>query len=377
MITEPTQPSKGLRRAAARAGGAPESREARVQLFHAVGRPFELRPVPLPDRLEHDEVLVAISLATVCGSDLHTVDGRRGAPTPCVLGHEAVGTVVDSARVGILPGQRITWSVADSCGRCAACTDDGLPQKCASLFKYGHGPLASGTGLNGAYASHIVLRRGTAVFEVPDVISDAVAAPANCALATIVNVLADLPKSCRTVLVQGAGLLGLYACAMLNRRGVENVFCCDVNEHRLGLVSAFGGVPLNSAPENWPASVKRLRKVAGGGVDCVIEVAGSAEAVPQGVEVLRPGGHYIWAGMVHPETPLAITGEQVVRKCLQIRGVHNYTPRDLAAAVRFLQETHRQFPYEQLVSPPVPLEQLDAALALARSREWLRVAVRP
>src|SRR5690606_27174870 len=105
-----------------------------VQLFHGPGHPFEGRRLPLPASLAHGEVLVEISLATICGSDLHTFEGRRGAPTPCVLGHEAVGRVIASARVGVLPGQRVTWSLADSCGHCPACTDYRLPQKCGSLF---------------------------------------------------------------------------------------------------------------------------------------------------------------------------------------------------------------------------------------------------
>ena len=350
---------------------------AHVQLFHGPGKAFESREVMLPDALGAGEVLVEITLATICGSDLHTIEGRRSAPTPCVLGHEAVGIVVASARAGVMPGQRVTWTLADSCGACPACTDFRLPQKCTSLFKYGHAALASGSGLNGGYASHIVLRGGTAIFDVPDTLSDAVVAPANCALATIVNVLAELPQPCRTALVQGGGLLGVYACAMLRRRGVEKVFCCDLSEHRLALIPEFGGVPLRADPINWPAAVKRLREASPEGVDLVIEVAGSAEAVPQGVSVLRPGGSYVWAGMVHPETALALTGEDVVKKCLHIRGVHNYAPADLATALQFLAETRGDFPYEKLVSPPLPLDQLDAAMALSQRREWLRVAVKP
>lgn len=352
-------------------------RLARIQLFHGPGQPFELRRVRLPEALGSGEVLVEITLATICGSDLHTIEGRRRAPTPCVLGHEAVGRVVASARVGVMPGQRVTWSLADSCGTCPACADYRLPQKCESLFKYGHAALANGSGLNGGYASHLVLRRGTAIFEVPDELSDALVAPANCALATIVNVLADPPKPCRTALVQGGGLLGIYACALLSRRGVENVFCTDVSEQRLGLIPEFGGIPLHADPAHWPAAERRLANVGGGGVDLVVEVAGSAQVVPAGVRVLRPGGHYIWAGMVHPETNLTLTGEEVVRKCLRIRGVHNYAPADLQAALQFLRETYRRFPYEKLVSPALPLEQLEEAIVLSQRREWLRVAVRP
>ena len=350
---------------------------ARVQLFHGPGRPFELRCIPLPETLGPGEVLVEITLATICGSDLHTIEGRRTAPTPCVLGHEAVGRVVASARAGVMPGRRVTWSLADSCGSCPACTEYRLPQKCVSLFKYGHAALASGSGLNGGYASHIVVRPGTAIFDVSDTLSDAVVAPANCALATIVNVLAELPQPCRTALVQGGGMLGVYACAILRRRGVEKVFCCDVSQQRLTLLPLFGGIPLRSDPKNWPESVARLRDSSGGGVDLIIEVAGAANAVSQGMAVLRPGGMYVWAGMVHPDTALTLTGEDVVKKCVRIRGVHNYAPTDLATALGFLAETRDEFPYERLVSPPLPLEQLEQAMALSARREWLRVAVKP
>jgi putative phosphonate catabolism associated alcohol dehydrogenase len=350
---------------------------ARVQLFHGPGRPFELRDVSLPESLPAGEVLVEISLATICGSDLHTIEGRRSAPTPCVLGHEAVGRVVASARAGVMPGQRVTWTLADSCGCCPACVDYRLPQKCDALFKYGHTALNSGSGLNGGYASHIVLRRGTAILEVPEGLSDAEVAPANCALATIMNVLAELPRPCRSVLVQGGGLLGVYACAVLRKRGVENIHCSDISEQRLALIGEFGGTPLSADARQWPAAANQLRGPNGGAVDLVVEVTGSASAIPQGMQVLRPGGMYVWAGMVHPETALALTGEEVVKTCLQIRGVHNYAPADLASALQFLAETRHEFPYEKLVSPPLRLDQLDEAMALAQRREWLRVAVRP
>ncbi len=337
---------------------------ARVQLFQGPGEAFRSAEVALPDELGPGEVLVEISLATICGSDLHTVDGRRSAPVPCVLGHEAVGRVVHSAREGLDTGERVTWTLADSCGHCAPCTRWDLPQKCERLFKYGHAALADGSGLNGCYASHIVLRPGTFVLPVPGSLPDAVVAPANCALATIVNALESLPDPCDRVLVQGGGLLGVYACAWLRHLGVAEVHCTDLSPQRLELAAEFGGISLSPGSE-------------ASGFDLVLEVAGSAAVVPEGVRALRPGGHYVWAGMVHPETRLELTGEAVLRKCLTLRGVHNYAPRHLATALGFLAEQHTQRPFEKLTSPPFPLERLDEAFALTRARQWPRVAVKP
>lgn len=337
---------------------------ARLQVFQGPGEPFLMSTAALPRTLQPGEVLVRISLATICGSDLHTVDGRRSAPTPCVLGHEAVGYVVASARPGVPPGQRVTWTLADSCGHCSPCTDWHLPQKCDHLFKYGHAALHDGHGLNGCYASHILLRPGTSIFAVPDHLPDAVAAPANCALATIVNALEILPDPCSRAFVQGGGLLGIYACAWLRHLGVREVFCTDLCPQRLALVTEFGGIPLT---DGMPVSP----------VDLVVEVTGNAAVIPDGIQALRPGGHYVWAGMVHPDTKLDLTGEAVLRKCLTLRGVHNYAPHHLAAGLAFLAKNHRRLPFGKLTSPPLPLDQLNEAIALTRTRQWQRVAVQP
>jgi putative phosphonate catabolism associated alcohol dehydrogenase len=341
-----------------------------IAVFHGAGQPFEFVERSVEFSLGSGQCLVEILVATVCGSDLHTVDGRRREPVPCVLGHEGVGRVVAVGRdrdAG-LAGRRVTWTLADSCGICRACRDWGLPQKCERLFKYGHAPLNEGTGFNGTYASHVVLRAGTAVFPLPDEITDEMAAPANCALATMVASTEPLGSGGQTAVIQGAGLLGLFGCSLLREKGWRRVVVVDTNPARLELAAAFGGEPaLNSARNH----------VAGGGVDAVIEATGRPEVIAEGIELLRPGGHYQLVGLVHPDSRLEVTGEIIIRKCLTIQGMHNYAPRHLGAAVEFLKNRGRRLPWERLVSPPFPLESLEAALTLARSGRWPRVAIQP
>jgi len=93
--------------------------------------------------------------------------------------------------------------------------------------------------------------------------------------------------------------------------------------------------------------------------------------------LLRPGGHYALIGMVHPNTALELTGEAIVRRCLTIRGYHNYAPRHLEQAVKFLREHRDAHPWKRLVSPSFPLKRLDEAFAAARSQRWARVSVQP
>ena len=360
-----------------RAGGptgdlrfSPNVNSVRLAVFSGSDQLIQVIERPLPTTLREGETLVEILLATICGSDLHTRDGRRKEPVPSVLGHEAVGRIVASGPGGthLMPGDRVTWTSAASCGVCAPCHDWRLPQKCMELFKYGHSPLDDGSGLNGCYASHVLLRRGTSIFRVSDRLSDSVVAPVNCALATMVCATEVLPTPCRTAVVQGAGLLGLYGCALLRSKGVSRVLVVDTEATRLARVVAFGGEPVLASLRGF---------IPTGQVDAVFEVAGTSSVVPEGVESLRPGGSYTFIGMVLPGTPLALTGEAIIRKCLTIRGVHNYAPRHLESAVRFLEENLDLYPWSDLVSPPRPLADIETAFDETRRRTWPRVAVRP
>lgn len=335
---------------------------ALTAIFDGARVPFRFAEVPLPKSLGSGELLVEMLLATICGSDLHTHAGRRLAPTPCVLGHEGVGRVIGTgAGRERWIGKRVTWSSSDACGRCPACTQWGLPQKCERVFKYGHASLLDRGGLSGTYSTHILLRSGTHLVEVPEDVPDAVASAANCSLATMVNVTEHLPSPCHVVVVQGAGLLGLHGCALLKERGVERVILVDTSECRLAKVPEFGGEALPCAA------------VPTGCADVVIEVAGVPSLVKEGMRMLRPGGHYFFVGMVHPDSGLQLTGEELIRGCVTVRGFHNYAPMHLERAVAFLSRS--KLPWAGLVSAALPLGRLEESFALSATRRWARVSV--
>lgn len=162
---------------------------------------FSVGSEPIPEPAP-GEVVVRVELATICGSDLHTIAGDRPTPLPTVLGHEAVGvvtavggTVVASDGQPVRPGQRITWTIGMSCGSCRRCLR-GVPQKCESVRKYGHEAMTDTWRLNGALATHCHLIAGTGLVRVPDELPATVAAPANCATATIVAAARTSSSSC-------------------------------------------------------------------------------------------------------------------------------------------------------------------------------------
>ncbi|WP_328867948.1 zinc-binding dehydrogenase [Streptomyces sp. NBC_00304] len=346
--------------------------DARYARWDGVDRPFTLVTTTTPASPGEGEVLVRIDLATVCGSDLHTVNGRRASPVPALLGHEQVGTVlavgpgapscVDGTPV--VPGRRVVWSVTASCGTCPRCLR-GHPQKCRELRKYGHEPLDEQAPLLGGFATHCVLLPGTAIVAVPEGLPDAVAAPASCATATVAAAISAAgPLEGREVLVTGAGMLGLTAVSMAALGGAR-VTAVDPSPARRARAGEFGATRVLDVGE------------PPGRADIALELSGSTDAVRLCLSVLDIGGTAVLAGSVSPADAVPIDPEWLVRGLRTVTGVHNYRPADLDAAVAFLAARHAAHPFAELVEGAHSLGELDTAVRAARGADAPRQAVLP
>jgi len=348
---------------------------ATAAIFHTPERPLELTRVPLP-QLHDGEALVAVDCCTLCGSDLHSISGARSVPAPTILGHEIVGHVVDArGDVSDVTGQpvdvgdRISWSIAASCGGCFFC-NNGPRQKCEQLFKYGHQQITNDHPLSGGLATHCHLVAGTAIVKVPESLLDTVASPAGCATATVAAALRTA-GSCdgQTIVIHGAGMLGLTAAAMARSRGAAHVIVTDLDTNRILQAAAFGAT--------YPSLDGLSELTSGRGADIVLDMSGSPDAMESSLDILRIGGCLILVGAVFPARPLSMQADQLVRKMLRVEGVHNYEPADLQAAFDFLTETAGRYPFAELVSREFPLDQITEAVAYARESGAFRVAIRP
>ncbi|MFH0962733.1 MAG: zinc-binding dehydrogenase [Planctomycetota bacterium] len=351
-------------------------------VFEGVGKPLRIASFPLREP-PPGHILARVRLAALCGSDLHTVAGRRSEPIPLILGHEIVaevaalgaGVTKSSAGLPLDIADRITFSIMASCGRCPNCRR-AIPQKCESLFKYGHSPCTDDPPLSGGLAEYICLRPGTAVFHVPPHLPDRVVCPANCALATALNAIetAGITPEER-VWVQGAGLLGLYCTALLDDLRVAEIVVTDLDEERLKLASKFGAHhTLNVAAMSADQTVDALGRNR---FDCIVEASGNPSVVRPGVSTLALKGRYVIVGLVCPGSDFTIDGNTVARNYLTLTGIHNYAPAHLARALAFLERTSSRLPYENLVGEVLPLSKVADAFALARAKRNVRVAVRP
>lgn len=354
-------------------------------VFAGPETPLRLEPRPLPEP-GPGEVIVKIRMATICGSDLHTFSGRRAGHVPSVPGHEMTGEVERLHPSGardflgrpLHEGDRITWSMLWSCGACFYCWR-GLRAKCERLRKFGHDDARAGHGPFGGYARHCHLPAGTAIFKIPANVPDRVASPANCATATVAAAMRTAgPVEGRSVVVRGAGMLGLTACAIASSAGASSVIAIDLDQTRLRLAARFGAVVTVDA--SLPAGdIEQivLRTTERRGADLAFDFAGTAESCESLPALLRPGGHAVLAGSVFPSRPMALPAELLVRRMLKLSGVHNYEPSDLERALGFLSGDGCRFPFEELVDAVFPLERINEAIAHATTMRPPRVGLQP
>lgn len=362
-------------------------KSCRAAVFSGPGKPLRIQQFDLPRSIEPGAAVCRIRLSTICGSDLHTISGKRTEPTPIILGHEIIGDIValgdgleaDGFGQKLSVGDRVSWSIMASCTACFYCRMD-LPQKCVHLHKYGHTACNEHPGLTGGYAEYIYLFPGTAIFRIPDPVTDEIATPANCALSTAMNAIETIGfERGETVLVQGAGSMGLNLVAVLAEAGARRITVTDVNPKRLELASRFGAdICIDIAASGDEEVLTQIRDQTGGyGVDVAFEACGASVAVAQAVEALRIGGRYLIAGLVSPGSDLGIEGNQVTRKCLTIKGIHNYRPEHLGQALRFLEQHCARLPYPELVGSVFPLAEINDAVRVASAGKHIRVAVKP
>lgn len=240
-------------------------------------------------------------------------------------------------------------------------------------MKYGHEVLAPRRELTGGLAEHCLLAPGSAIFRVPDRLPDETACPANCATATVAGAIEAAGELAdRSVLIMGCGMLGVTATAWARALGCSNVIACDLDADRCTLARSFGASDVVS-PEDLAACV--LERTAGHGVDAAIELTGSSDAFEAMDPLVRQGGTIVLVGATYPARSVLMNLEQIVRRCLTIRGLHNYAPHHLQAAMEFL-EGHPEFPFSSLVAAWEPLESLVEALQNGRARNGLRLGVR-
>ena len=363
------------------------SKTGRAAVYARPNAPFEVREYPLRD-VRVREVLVRVTMSTICRSDIHSYEGVRPNPCPGILGHEIIG-VIDQIGDGIECdlrgahleiGDRVTWTEFFADGPSHYRDVRDMPQKAPGLRKYGHDLADEAPHFLGGFADYCYILPGTGILKLPDEISDEEATPLNCGAATMVAVTeAAAIEVGDTVVVQGLGLLGQYGCALAKSRAAGRVIGLDAVPARLAMAKRFGAdVTFDVSTMDEDALVAAVRDASPQeGPDVVLEVCGLASVVPAGVKMLRVGGRYVLAGQVSPGSRFTLDGNDLITKWITLKGIHNYHPRHLVQALDFVMANRDRYPFKAIVDSRFGLDQLDEAFHKAANHAVMRAAVVP
>lgn len=264
---------------------------------------YEEVPAPIPGP---EEFLVAVKACGICGSDVHGMDGSTGRRRPpLIMGHEAAGEIV-SAGPGARnfgPGQRVTFDSTVYCGYCAYCRR-GQINLCDNRRVLG--VSCEDYRRHGAFADFVVVPQRI-VYGVPDQLPFEHAALVEPFAIALHAVRRSPPALNDTVVVVGAGMIGLALVQAVRHTGCGQLIVVDVADERLALAANLGAThTLNSGAQNPLQALQELTR--GQGADVAFEAVGLTPTVDLALRCLRKGGAVTLVGNVAPmiEFPLQI-----------------------------------------------------------------------
>lgn len=364
----------------------------RAAVFLAPGKPFEIREYKVPDP-QPGAMVIKIGIANICGSDLHAWHGRfqlstLGGKMPTVLGHEMTGSVValgpgltkDSDGRPLREGDRVVFTYFTSCGHCPGCLR-GLRVTCTEATMAMTELADAWPHFVGGFGDYYYVNPGAAVYCVPNGLPDEVVAGANCGLSQVIYGFkrANLQFD-ETVVIQGAGGLGLYATTVAKSFGARMVIVIDGVEKRLEIARRFGAdATINISMLTDPAArVKQVKALTDGrGADVVIELVGSADVMPEGIRMLAQMGRYITIGNINGGQTYQADPSRLVLSNKRVEGVSLYEPHILSIALKFLNAMRNRLPLDEMNATKFPLSDINTAFRKADRREVVRASVVP
>ncbi|MFF4039681.1 Zn-dependent alcohol dehydrogenase [Streptomyces sp. NPDC001816] len=314
------------------------------------------------------EVLVAISAAGLCHSDLSVVDGTIPFPVPVVLGHEGAG-VVEAVGAGVshvAPGDHVALSTLANCGTCPEC-DRGRPTMCRQAIGRPGRPFSRGDrpvyqfACNSAFAERTVVKAVQAV-RVPKDIPLSSAALIGCGVLTGVGAVLNRARVDRgdTVVVIGTGGIGLNVLQGARLAGALRIVAVDANPAKEAAARQFGAT-------DFLTSAEGVRDLLPTGADHVFECVGRVELIRQAIDLLDRHGQAVLLGMPRAtaEASFVVSSMFLDKAILGCRYGSSRPQRDIPLYA----ELYRQgrLLLDELVTATYPVEDFEKARADAEA----------
>lgn len=360
------------------------SRAAVLRQFKA---PLRIEEVPVPRDMEPDAALVKIEMCSICGTDVHLWQGSLSLKVnlPVIVGHEMVGRVIragkgvraDSVGTPLKVGDRVVYTHT-SCGGCHFCTTARKPTLCLNRRAYMYENIEQAPYLLGGFSEYGYILPQAGRLRVPDAVPDELASLSSCALRSVMNAFSQLGEidPTETVLIQGAGPLGLLATANARVRGAKKIIVIGSPAPRLEMARAFGAdvvIPVDgTTPEERMDTV--LGQTEGRGADISMEFTGVPAAFNEGLALTRKGGRYLVVGQLG-EGATAMQPSMIVKKNLHVIGSFSGDARSYSLALQFLEKHQHAFPFHKMISGRYKLADVNVALERMKNFEEIKPVI--
>ncbi|CAI7586116.1 unnamed protein product [Penicillium pancosmium] len=328
---------------------------------------LEFEDRPLPHLKDPNDVLIRVKFTGICGSDCGQI-GPFKLEQPMVLGHESSGIVeqVGSKVTTLKVGDRVTMEPGEPCRRCNKCKI-GKYNLCPAMA------FAATPPYDGTLARYYRLPEDFC-YKLPNSMSleqGALVEPLGVAVHLVRQ--ADISPG-TSVIVFGAGPVGLLCCAVAKVFGAEKVIAVDIQLSRLDFARKFEATS-TFLPEKVSASQNaermRIENGLGDGADIVIDASGAEASINTGIHVLHPGGTYVQGGMGRDEVNFPIT--LACTKELNIKGSFRYSSGDYQLAIQLI--STGKVKAEDLVTDIVQFGDAERAFEQAKAGTGLKFLI--
>lgn len=278
-------------------------------------RGANLESVAIPS-IGPNEVLVRVSAASICGTDLHIYGWDRWSASrikpPLTFGHEFCGIVerIGEEVTSVAPGDFVSAEMHVNCGHCHQCRV-GEAHICQNL-------RIIGIDQDGCFAEFVRIPAAN-IWKIDPAIPQHYAAILDPLGNAVHTVLAG-PIAGRTVLVTGCGPIGSMAITVAKACGSSVIFATEINTFRREMAKKMGADEvLNSAEGDIPAIIRAA--TGGTGVDVLLEMSGNPAAIQQGFHALRAGGRASLLGIPTKDVALDLVND-VIFKGTTVQGIY-------------------------------------------------------
>jgi len=331
------------------------------------GPGFTLEHIPVPS-IGPSDVLIRVKTVGLCGTDQHIFAwdhwAERRVKPPLTIGHEFMGHIaaVGAAVKGVRVGDRVSAEGHIACGICTLCRT-GQAHICEHVE-------IIGVDTDGAFADYIRMPESN-VWKLDPSIPDSWAAVFD-PLGNAVHTVMAADVSVKSVVITGVGSIGLMAIPVARAAGAAKVFAVDVNPQKLELAKRVGADATFSARQ--PDLVEDIiRRTNGDGVDVLLEMSGSGQAIDSGLAMVRNGGVAALLGIPSDDVEINLA-ERIIFKGLTVLGINGRTMFETWYQTQAL-VTSGRVDLTPIITHEMGFEDFEAAFALMKSGEAAKIVL--